>query len=91
MKSYLELKQCKCIIMLMAQFGFKTWWQALFLGDCSSHRFAAAAANVQKISGNIRYLWPHNNVGNCTLFWGSDVVGGWGGGGAWGARFAVLF
>lgn len=36
MKSYLELKQYKWIIMLMAQFGFKIWWQAVFLDDrCS--------------------------------------------------------
>lgn len=36
MESYLELKQYKWIIMLMAQFGFKIWWQAVFLHDhCS--------------------------------------------------------
>lgn len=33
MESYLELKQYKWIIMLMAQFGFKIWWQAVFLDD----------------------------------------------------------
>lgn len=74
MKSYLELRQCKCIIMLMAQFGCKIWWQALFLGDGSSHGFAAVVT-VHNIYGNIRYLRPPNNVDNCTLFGGSDIVG----------------
>lgn len=36
MESYLELKLYKWIIMLIAQFGFKIWWQVVFLGDhCS--------------------------------------------------------
>lgn len=75
MKSYLKLKQYKWIIMLMAQFGFKIWWQALFLGDCCSHRFATAA-NVHHISLEISdAVRPHNNnVCNCTLFWGSVAV-----------------
>lgn len=61
--------------MLMAQFGFKIWWQALFLGDCCSRRFATAA-NVHHISLEIsEAVRPHNNnVCNCTLFWGSVAV-----------------
>lgn len=69
MKSYLELKQYKWIIMLMAQFGFKIWWQALFLGDCCSRRLAMAA-NVHHISLEISDAGrpQNNNVCNCTLF-----------------------
>lgn len=61
--------------MLMAQFGFKIWWQALFLGDCCSHRFATAA-NVHHVSLEISDVMrpQNNNVGNCTLFWGSLPV-----------------
>lgn len=65
MKSYLELKRYKWIIMLMAQFGFKIWWQALFLGDCCSNRFAKAA-NVHHIPLEISDVVrpQNNNVGN---------------------------
>lgn len=44
MESYLELKKYKWIIMLMAQFGFKIWWQAVFLDD---HCYCITAALTQ--------------------------------------------
>lgn len=40
MRSYLELKQYKWIIMLIAQFGFRIWWQAVVLDDCCSDKYS---------------------------------------------------
>lgn len=40
MRSYLGLKQYKWIIMLMAQFGFRIWWQAVFLDDRCSDKYS---------------------------------------------------
>lgn len=45
MESYLELKQYKWIIMLMAQFGFKIWWQAV-LPDDNCYCIIAALTQV---------------------------------------------
>lgn len=56
MESYLELKQYKWIIMLMAQFGFKIWWQAVFLDD---HRSCITVALTQVFSAYVG-LYVHN-------------------------------
>lgn len=75
MECYLELKQYKWIIMLMAQFGFKIWWQAVFLEDHCSWITVALTQVLcvcglvcsYHLTGDVRcfVLRPHSNMCVC--------------------------
>lgn len=67
MESYLELKQYKWIIMLMDQFGFKIWWQAVFLDDRCS---CITAALTQVLTG-VQYVGSYVHIISLQM---SDVL-----------------
>lgn len=63
MESYLELKQYKWIIMLMAQFRYKICWQAVFLDD---HCSCITAALTQVLRAYVG-LYVHI-IRRCQMF-----------------------
>lgn len=79
MESYLELKQYKWIIMLMAQFGFKIWWQAVFLWSLLLHYSGSHTGFLRvcglicsyHLTGDVRcsVLRPQYNVSVCVFLW----------------------
>lgn len=58
MESYLELKQYKWIIMLMDQFRFKIWWQAVFPDDhCCCITAALAQVLCAYVGLYVHIIW----------------------------------